>query len=442
MFIPSKISNLKVIDLLKPCDRIGISVFENTAKEVFPVQYVKDKQSFINKINHIQARRGTALIDGMILAYEMMKTAQINLHEENKSEKREKRIIFLTDMGDMSREEPFFDLVKKASSENIFLTIVGIGYNLNDSSALKISLNKGANYFSATKEEHLEEYLVAEFDYNFFPCCFNAFLNYSSECFELVKTYGTDYKPEKNRIKTEWNINNHNLYDIQFRRTVEFLMLFYKRKNNRIPKPIIALLANFLNSSFSTVAEINTTTPSLLKVENGISNVKGGMILMKLRPKDMTNFECKKSDECNINFRYTDDRDCRQVYSRVYSYLIRNGDYFSNETIKKAISIYLGMKLLRTVLKYGKMSEQSNDRITENNIDIEDIEDMKNIENIKDIKNTENYETTKNIESIIDRTLKYLKTISTEEIFNSYNSEVMKLFDQIKKITNKKKSMK
>ena len=219
-------------------------------------------------------------------------------------------------------------------------------------------------------------------------------------------------------------------------------MLFYKRKNNRIPKPIIALLANFLNSSFSTVAEINTTTPSLLKVENGISNVKGGMILMKLRPKDMTNFECKKSDECNINFRYTDDRDCRQVYSRVYSYLIRNGDYFSNETIKKAISIYLGMKLLRTVLKYGKMSEQSNDRITENNIDIEDIEDMKNIENIKDIKNTENYETTKNIENIIDRTLKYLKTISTEEIFNSYNSEVMKLFDQIKKITNKKKSMK
>ena len=88
MFIPSKISNLKVIDLLKPCDRIGISVFENTAKEVFPVQYVKDKQSFINKINHIQARRGTALINGMILAYEMMKTAQINLHEENKSEKR------------------------------------------------------------------------------------------------------------------------------------------------------------------------------------------------------------------------------------------------------------------------------------------------------------------------------------------------------------------
>ena len=84
----AKLATLKVIDLLKPCDRIGISVFENTAKEVFPVQYVKDKQSFINKINHIQARWGTALINGMILAYEMMKTAQINLHEENKSEKR------------------------------------------------------------------------------------------------------------------------------------------------------------------------------------------------------------------------------------------------------------------------------------------------------------------------------------------------------------------
>ena len=45
----AKLATIKLLDLLKPCDRIGISIFESYAEEVLPVQHVKDKQEFLNK---------------------------------------------------------------------------------------------------------------------------------------------------------------------------------------------------------------------------------------------------------------------------------------------------------------------------------------------------------------------------------------------------------
>ncbi len=161
----AKIASIKLLDQLKPDDRFGFAVFDNRADEIFALEKLgNNKETIINKINEIEVRGGTILIEGMNLAYSMMR--KVN-PEQNVEGNREKRIVFLTDMGDVSSENAFFETVKKASNEGIYLTIVGIGYNFNEDSALKISLNKGANFFNATKEKHLEENLVQEFDYNF-----------------------------------------------------------------------------------------------------------------------------------------------------------------------------------------------------------------------------------------------------------------------------------
>ncbi len=328
----AKTASIKLLDQLKSGDRFGFAVFDTNADEIFPVQKLgNNKQNIINQINKLKTRGGTTLIEGMNLAYSMMKKVNEEGSQEEKA--REKRIVFLTDMGDVSSEQKFFETVKQASNEGIYLTIVGIGYNFNEDSALKISFNKGANFFNATEEQHLEEFLIQEFDFNFFPTCFNSYLHFSSVNYDLIKTYGSDYKANKSKIKAEWKTETHKLYDIQFRKTVFFLMLLYKRMKNRIPKPVIALLANYLNSNYSVVNEINTMTPSILEKEEESYMLKGGLLLLKLNPK--RGRELTEKIDGTISFNYNEYDGTSQFYSNNYAFQPKNEEYFSSFAIKK-----------------------------------------------------------------------------------------------------------
>ncbi len=101
----AKVACVKLFDQLHPDDIFGLAVFDDHADEIYSIQKLgNNKGTIINKINEMKTKGGTILINGMNMAYTMMK--KVNLEE---GENREKRIVFLTDMEDVSSENQFFE---------------------------------------------------------------------------------------------------------------------------------------------------------------------------------------------------------------------------------------------------------------------------------------------------------------------------------------------
>ena len=211
----------KLTSKLKPTDRLGVIEFDSDARTVYDLSNLDSetkKEELHNKINGMKADGGTVLVNAIVAGIKMLKNNFDPTHE--------KRIVFLTDMQDLSDTE-FEEHIKNAANDNIFVSIIGIGMNFNSIFTERISKNKGLNYFSAVKEEHLEKLIVTEFEYNFFPLAFNVSLEYKSGAYTISKTFGSGYEQKEQVDKTEWGLQNHKFNDETFKNIIEFLLLYF-----------------------------------------------------------------------------------------------------------------------------------------------------------------------------------------------------------------------
>lgn len=170
---------------------------------------------------------------------------------------REKRLVMLTDMCEMGAGD-LNNLIQESAGRGRYTSIIGAGVDFNAELTNVVAKNRGANYFSMTKPEHFNKILVDNFDYNFFPCCFDVKLSVQSTTHKVVEGYGTPYETAETVGENGW----------------------------------------------FTLTEVNTAQPSDIK-EDG--SVEGGLILVKLVRKE--GVDTGPEAVINVNLTYKDKHD-------------------------------------------------------------------------------------------------------------------------------------
>jgi hypothetical protein len=273
-----------------------------------------------------------------------------------------------------SNDNQFLDLLKEASEEGIYTSIIGIGMDFNSSYAEVASKIRGANYFSAMKNEHFEEIIIQNFNFNFFPTSFDVLIEFKSGDFLLQRCIGTGFK----EIKTEeekkaWQTSTHQLNDSDFRNKVNFMLLYFSRMKKRLPKAVLANYCEYLRYSKKSLAEINTTFPSPLKQEGNTYLMKGGLILLKLIPLQASSSVRRGV----ISIKYKDENMHQYQETVPFNIEIQHSrDEFGNTSAVLGLNLYYYSKLMRRIMKIHN-KEKLNYKMDKNYLDEENLNKVK-----------------------------------------------------------------
>ena len=296
-------------------DRMSLITFNHNTEEIFGLLNKEEISSkFLNDIDSIKARGGTDLV----LA---LKTAMNNFNFEELTTK-EKRIILITDAAYNDLNDNLFNLFRQCVEEKgISVTIMCISSESNLSLADKVCNFKGCNYFPICKSSDLDFFLVKNFKYIFFPICYDTKLTIKSENAQISKCFGGG-----NEIIDE-----------------------YENRNNESAPSLSNEITFNLGSIFSS---------DILKINDKIYS-KGGLILLKINPNDLALQEELKF-EFNLEYKLLDNNKATQNYS--YSFHFGNGyEYFSDNNIKKGISIFYFASVLNHIVEIQNKRNTSQD---------------------------------------------------------------------------------
>jgi len=275
----AKSAILKLKYKLRDDDRIALVTFNDYSDLIFDLQSISKIENYDEKINSIIADGSTIISFGMNMCYDIM-NENINKSNEN----RLRRIILLTDMNDCESNGDLENSIKKCSEKNIFISIIGIGFSLNVSLTEKISKTKGFNYFTALKEDHINNIIVENFDLNFFPIAYNINLQIESGDLSVEKVYGTNFDNKLQELNLAWKTSNHFLQNNSVRKNVEIMLLYYQRtKNRNIPMPVLANLIKFWDCKkhIKNVCEISSCSAT----EKKDKHIQGKFFIIKCKIK-------------------------------------------------------------------------------------------------------------------------------------------------------------
>jgi len=217
-----------LLDHLKSENRFALVLFDNQAQLAKPFRRVDetDMEAIKAHILSLRPRGGTHLSAGMKMGTQLFE----DLESDPKTD--ENRIIFLTDampnQGETS-SRGLLGQVKTNAKRFIHSTMIGIGVDFQTELVERITKVRGANYYSVHSARQFKQRLADEFEYMVSPLIFNLKLSVVSKGYEIEKVYG-------------------------------------------IPE---------VEGSNGELLKIHTLFPS--KQESG--QVKGGLILLKLKPK-------------------------------------------------------------------------------------------------------------------------------------------------------------
>ncbi len=217
-----------LIDQLKPDDRLGIVLFDNSAYLAKPVNLVgeTDIEKIKEHILEITPQGGTNFEAGYSEGTKLFSEEMLN------NDEYENRIIVITDampnLGTTSKEG-LTKYVKENADNGIYTTFVGVGVDFNTEVIECLSDVRGANYYSVHNSDEFKKVMGEEFDYMVTPLVFDLELKLNTDEYEIVQVYGTD-----TRDKTS-----------------------------------------------GTIMKVNTLFPSS---SNSEGEVKGGVILLKVKP--------------------------------------------------------------------------------------------------------------------------------------------------------------
>jgi len=370
-------------------DKISLITFNNKSKKIFRLLNKKEiQQKYLNDINSLKANGGTNLV-------EALKAAMNNLNNEN-IEKKEKRIVMITDANYNDKNNILLNLFKQCIEEKgISITLMAISSESNLSLADKLSHFKGCNYFPIAKSSDLETFLVKNFKYIFFPIAFDTKLKIKSNV-QIMNCVGGD-----NNISDEY-ANKDN--------------------ENEAPNPSNEILFKF-GSDFSS---------DLLRIKNNDLSMKlynkGGLILLKINPDDLNKNEDLKFDFCLEYTTYENNKCCQN-----YSYTIANKkddrkiEYFKDNNIRKGLSIYYFANILNHIVEiFNKGNYNDNKAKRYEKKKKEDLKLLETIQVIREYLNNNfilepnNKETKNNLQN-------YLKL--TEDRYKGFKKVVFQFYN-------------
>ena len=212
---------------------------------------------------------------------------------------------------------------------------------------------KGANYVVIKESKDINKYLVEDFEYLCFQNATDLTLEVTSPYLKIERVVGSGKEGvEEKYEKSDWNLEQHKFYSDDFKQKIFFLLLYFKRKNMILPKPVILTLSEFMVPGVKKeISKILTSFPSQLKIlgENKIY-VEGGMILLRLDKNSIRNENIMKFE---INYK-NELEDKKESLDMEYSFkkeLIEKPNYFSDTKIETAMSLFYFAKFNRRFMK-------------------------------------------------------------------------------------------
>ena len=339
-----------LITKLKENDHIGITSFNTNSQVIQSMISAKDlvnNEQFTNSILSMKAKFGTNLYEGLKGASSLFSNEKF--HSNNKN----KRIIFITDMRSFN-ENNFINLYKDLSLSNIFITVLGISESFNTELQEKVGHVKGSNYYVCEHSEDIKKYLVEQFNYVCFPASYDIDLTLYSSHIHVKKVIGSGYKDiVVKQDNKDISSGSYNQFIFQFQKEVMFLMCYFKYVKKVFPKPVLSCIFEYLKCSKKSICKVDTTFPSSLKKINGQYFSEGGMILLNVET-ERKDTKIDNSFPFSISLKYTETNGDKKIQR--YQYYLKdiskeNTSYFSDNSIKKAISLYYYAKFLRKIMK-------------------------------------------------------------------------------------------
>jgi hypothetical protein len=194
---------------------------------------------------------------------------------------------------------------------------MAISSESNLSLADKLCHFKGFNYFPITNSSDLETFLIKNFNYIFFPIAYDTKITIKSNA-QILKCVG----------------GGNDLFD-------EF-----NNKNNEVeaPNPSNEIIFDFGTAFSSELLKIND--------KNGVEKLysKGGLILLKIKSKDLNKKEDLKFDFV-LEYQSVDGHKSSQNYSYNINNKNLEWEYFNDNNIRKGISIYYFANVLNYIVE-------------------------------------------------------------------------------------------
>ena len=343
----AKKSLIQLIEKLNDEDNIAISKFNSESEQIFKYQKVSElkKTNYKEEIEKLNANGGTDVLKAFHGAYDLMSIPKCN---KNKI----RRMIIITDMEDRADNE-LTKFCEKMSKEGIYLTILGISSNFRTDLAEMTSDIKGANYVVIKESKDINKYLVEDFEYLCFQNASDLVFEVTTPYIKIDRIIGSGKEGVKESYdKSGWNLEQHKFYNDDFKQKIFLLLLYFKRKNWTLPKPVIFTLSEFMVPGVKKeITKMLSSFPSQLRIisENKIY-VEGGMILLKLdkstiRKENLLKFELKYKNELE---------DKNESIDMEYSFKkeeTEKPNYFSDPKIETALSLFYFAKFNRRFMK-------------------------------------------------------------------------------------------
>lgn len=280
----AKSAVLSLLAQLRPDDGFGILTFNHKTIVIQSINYKMNLnlKELEDKIVQLIAGGGTNLNLAMT---DTVKAFKMRLQDEGDEKgdwdgyHRERRIVFLTDM--QASGEKMSSLIMGAANLSVHTTIIGIGMNFNADLSESVTKNRGASYHCVTRDSELQEVIADEFQYNFFPCCYDVELTLSSHQFDVARVYGTPFDSRNVARQANWTHLTHKFYPPVFKERLFTFLLCCNRRKFDVALNVIACIADFMSPRRVSLTEINTVFPSAVRG----SDTVGGLILLCLKPK-------------------------------------------------------------------------------------------------------------------------------------------------------------
>jgi Ca-activated chloride channel family protein len=288
----------KVLDHLKPNDRLSIITFDSNTSVIQTMKKVTDIniKYLKNELVKIHADGGTNMSAAIDSCAALFDTNSILNDKEY-----DNRILFLTDAqpneGNLG-ESHFYSRIEQLSTHRIYITFIGIGIDLNTELISSITKHRGANYFSVHDSENFLQLLDKDFDLILTPLVFNIKMKFESDLFDIEQVYGS---PESDKIK---------------------------------PDELI---------------KINTLFPSRTNNENG---TRGGIVLLKLKTKKSTTNKVNTMAHLSVTY---EDRLGKIFEEKELIHIhVDNEIYYGNAGIRKGILLVHYVSLLKKWINYER----------------------------------------------------------------------------------------
>ena len=132
----ARLGAIGIIESLKPTDLLGVIIFDNAFRWLFPIGKVQDKEQLERLISGIEPSGGTQIPPALAEAYHQIAPVQAQY----------KHIVLLTD--GVSEEGDSYGTARKAAAGNISISTIGLGRYINQPFLENLAAySNGKSYF-------------------------------------------------------------------------------------------------------------------------------------------------------------------------------------------------------------------------------------------------------------------------------------------------------